>query len=252
MSLKFYVRPMTYIQLCRDQKTYISKLQKQIHSEKSEDFLSSNQEKIITEILYNSNNIKKKEMRSNEVESIRHVTEEKANVEEEHKIHLIDQNDQNNDFKPTSQIKMNSSKSHNNVINNFLDHNTIFNQSTQNNKTNNNLVFNPALENYIYSDDGIYKINLDNSFLSIMDSIQLIDSQTKRRDQNIQINNNIIMNTNNIKNNSNENDPFSQKLRLLQQRTEKIENYNDFIKSSNNENKVNKIKKQYNCIYHII
>ena len=125
-------------------------------------------------------------------------------------------------------------------------------KSTQNNKTNNNLVFNPALENYIYSDDGIYKINLDNSFLSIMDSIQLIDSQTKRRDQNIQINNNIIMNTNNIKNNSNENDPFSQKLRLLQQRTEKIENYNDFIKSSNNENKVNKIKKQYNCIYHII
>ena len=80
-----------------------------------------------------------------------------------------------------------------------------------------------------------------------MDSIQLIDSQTKKREI-LNHNSNIVMNSNSIKHTSNDYDPFSQKLRLLQQRTEKIENYNDFIQSTNSDNKVNRIKKQYNRI----
>jgi len=86
----------------------------------------------------------------------------------------------------------------------------------------------------------IEKVNKDNSFLSIMDSIQMIDStQPIKRDLN-----HVVMSSNNIRKNSIANNdffPYSQK----QLDRERAEIYNEFLQSHSN-NRLGKIRKQYN------
>lgn len=199
------------------------------------------EDKLEPNIIEEGNSMGNGEDKQNEIEINLPIKEENVRlvIEEEHKRHhLIDHTDHNIDFKPTSPIsKVNGNA---NAISMYWNENISNHNNFTNRQNTNNIVFNPAVDHVVFSDEGIYEMNLDNSFLSIMDSIQMIDStQPIKRDLN-----HVVMSSNNIRKNSVANNdyfPYSQK----QLDRERAEIYNEFLQSHNN-NRLGKIRKQYN------
>jgi tripartite motif-containing protein 37 len=147
VSLRYFVRPMNYIQLSRDQKNYIAKLQRVLNNEVDKQLVevSKVEQKGEGEEL-----AKKSDSAQNDIEVapnrvIEVVNKPEMIIEEEHKTqHLIDNFDNNIDHKVVMK-----NQNIEQVRNKPLSHE---NQPTfPNNLTNRNI---PAIDNFIYSDEG--------------------------------------------------------------------------------------------------
>ena len=141
---------MTYLQLCRDQKNYINKLQKHLNLQEN----VVNKEDVVIEIATDINNIiniKANEIFKNECEiESNKIIEKNIIVEEEQKTHLIDLIESNIEFKPLTPIKRLNNHPQKSNINNFINETNAIYSNNNNIKHNNP----EALDNYICSSEG--------------------------------------------------------------------------------------------------
>lgn len=148
---------MSYSQLSRDQNNYITKLKKLLSQEDSDSVKI--EDKIETHILEEVKSLNNGEEKHNEIEINHPLKEEREKIqieEEQKRHHLIDHFDNNIDFKPSSPISRINNINNNNTISMYWNENiNNYNNNLTNRQTANNIVFNPAVDNLVFSDEGI-------------------------------------------------------------------------------------------------